>query len=328
MADKNLPVPYKSQHDSDSYISNNDCGPASLAMGLEFLGTPISVGEVLSRLGNPKGFTSFGDLAAVAQGLGYAVETKVDAPFSTIQSFIDRGLPVIVVGGYKYLNSRQDKNFNSSHIMLVVGYRDDGTVFANDPDFWGDMRTHGDHHAYTEAEFSNFWRNEGNTEGNKPNTLMAIVPKDKVTPSVSTNDLPKIIEVIPTVGMRLRTQPQINAQNIAASVEMGQRLEVNGKADGNAVDGTNNLWYQVKHGGKNLFIWSGGVRIVEMAKKEEPAKVATPPAKPIEKLNEDYLKGILAIYKMSRDILKTNNALPDEKESDGFWAKLLKTLRP
>ena len=118
--EKNLPVPYKSQHDPDSRASNADCGPASLAMCLEYLGRPTTTGEVLAMLGNPKGFTTIPQLARVANDLGFNAESKIDATFQEIKKQIDKGLPVIVVVGYNYLESRQDKSFNNSHIRRVL----------------------------------------------------------------------------------------------------------------------------------------------------------------------------------------------------------------
>src|SRR3990167_9624938 len=100
--EKNLAVPYQSQHNADSKVSNNDCGQASLAQVLTFLGKPITTGEVSTILGNPTGFTSIQQLAKVAQDLGLNAESKIDATFNELKSYIDKGLPVIVVGGNAY----------------------------------------------------------------------------------------------------------------------------------------------------------------------------------------------------------------------------------
>lgn len=334
--EKNLPVPYKSQHESDSQISNNDCGPASLAMVLEFLGTPISVGEVLRKLGNPKGYTSLGELGLVASSFGYNVETGNNASFNDIKFYIDRGLPVIVVGGYGYLESTQDKNFKGSHIMVVCGYRADDGVYVNDPNFWGQFKKDGDHHNYTASEFFTFWRNENNKEGNMPNTFFVVSPKaEGDTTTVSTPAIPnppapvnpppvealapEKIRVTADIGVRARTQPLLQKANIYKTLAKGTVLDVLEVVKGAVASDesrtlVSDVWYEVRFEGKDLYVWSLAVEpFVENEKGEE--EVVPGPAN-----SEDFLKGILATYKLTRDILKKNNMLPPD-EPVGFWGK-------
>ena len=323
--EKNLPVPYKSQHDGDSKVSNNDCGPASLAMVLEFLGKNISVGEVLGDLGNPKGFTSLAQLGLVASKYGFKIESKVNASFTDIKDYIDRGLPVIVVGGYGYLESTQDKNFKNSHIMVVCGYREDDGVYVNDPNFWGELRKDGDHHNYTASEFFTFWRNEGNKEGNQPNTMFVVSGNGKGVeePAPSTIPVPKRIRVTADIGVRARTQPLL-LDNIFRRLKKGEEFEVTGVVKG-AVSATEDRsivsddWYKIKIDKKEFYCWSGAVEVVSEKEAEKP-NVEVPVN------NEDFLKGILAIYELSRDILKKNGMLPEDKPQ-GFWAKFREAFK-
>lgn len=320
--EKNLPVPYKSQHDGDSKVSNNDCGPASLAMVMEFLGKPHSVGGVLKKLGNPTGFTTISQLAKVAQDQGFNVESKIDATFAELKKYIDKGLPVIVVGGYGYLNSTQDKNFKASHIMVVVGYREDDSVYVNDPNFWGQFRQDGDHHVYTGPEFFTFWRNEGNKEGNQPNILFVLSKKDEENPQETTLPIKKV-RITADIGARLRASPAINKQNILRVVSRGVELEVISSVTGDTVNG-NPLWFQVKDGPKTPYVWSGAVTVLEDEVKEGAANVAAP-------TSDEYLKGIQAIYQMTKEILEANNALPVDPKPQvnkpNLWQQFKNILR-
>ncbi len=337
MAEKNLAVPYKSQHASDSLVSNNDCGAASLAMVLEYFGKAMNTGDVLAKLGNPKGFISFSQLGKVAQDMGFDTEFKVDVPFATLKGYIDRAYPVIVVGGYGYLTSTQDKNFKGSHIMVVSGYRDDDSVYCNDPDFWGQFLQDGNHHVYTYEEFANFWRNEGNAEGNHPNSLFVVKPRvvEQPVPEIEVTT-PNMIPVKGVVsakdGVRVRTEPQIQKENIVKAYSVGTVVNIVEQTEGAEVAG-NKTWFKVKDGNKSLFVWGGGVKVTDYKKSEEVKKEVEPMKKPEVPnvtppvVTDDYLKGILAIYKMSRDILKSNDMLPSEEESLGFWGKLRASLK-
>lgn len=331
MADKVLNVPYKSQHDPDSTKSNTDCGAASLAMCLEFFGTKITTGEILDKL-KDYDFLSLQQLAQVASDLGFKADARTDVPFSAIKKYIDEGKPVIVVGGYGYLNSTQekavkgDKGFKGSHIMVVTGYRDDDSVYVNDPDFWGDMRAQGERHNYTAEEFTAFWRNEGNAEGNSPNTLFVISKKEEPKP---TGESVGRVEVTAVIGLRARTEPLINKTNIVRSYSPGVQLDVLETVKGVMVDGSD-VWYKVKDtdSGKDVYIWSGATKVVSY--KQQPEQPKAPEQKPnveVPKVTDDYLNGILTVYKMTRDILKKNNALPVEESSVGFWAKIRETFK-
>lgn len=294
--EKNLPVKYQSQHGADSKVSNNDCGPASLAMCLTFLGKQITTGDVLAKLGNPTGYTSIQDLAKVATDLGFNVESKVDSTFQQLKDYINNGLPVIVVGGYGYLNSTQekaefgDKGFKGSHIMVVVGYREDDSVYVNDPDFWPPYLKQGDHHVYTGAEFFTFWRNEGNKEGNQANIMFVVSPK--------VAEESKQVKVIVEKGLNGRSEAK-TGQNIVTVYSNGTILNITSTVVGEVVSG-NDKWNIVTDSGRNVFIWSGGV---EEIKAEKPAPKETPKpkeeSKPIDK------------DKMIRDLYKENKRLKE-----------------
>jgi hypothetical protein len=316
--EKNLPVPYQSQHGADSKGSNADCGQASLAQVLTFLGKPITTGEVSEKLGNPTGFTTIQQLAKVATDFGFNAESKVDATFNELKSYIDKGLPVIVVGGYGYLTSTQDKEFKASHIMVVVGYRPDDSVYVNDPNFWGQFIKDGDHHVYTGPEFFTFWRNEGNKEGNQANILFV----------VSSVESAKQVKVTADKGLNGRTAT--NTQTLVAAVyPKGTVLDVISVHEGEAVSG-NNKWLMVK---KDIYVWSGGT---------EEVKVEKPAEKPVEKPKEpvvDKDKIIKDLQKKNKQLLETLKKLneitnafveiettPKREEAVNKWSNLLNFL--
>lgn len=172
---KNLEVAFKSQWDQDAGRSNNDCGPASIAMILNFYGEKLTTDavHVLTEAGS--GLIGFNHLLKAISALGYKGERLARQSPSVIKSYLDMNIPVIVLVKYGSLESVQDKKFKGGHFFVVVGYRDDG-YFVNDPNFKDDLRSHGDHHFYTKEEFERAWK-DSEKDGNQPNSLIAIQRK-------------------------------------------------------------------------------------------------------------------------------------------------------
>lgn len=168
---------YISQWDNEANASNNDCGPASLAMVLKTYGVSTTVNEVLNRCGGGKGYISFQQLIAAAQSYGYTASPIFNASVDQLRKLLDQGLCPIVLVQYGFLKSTQDKAFKGPHLMPVTGYRDDG-FFANDPNFWGSFRQDGKNHFYTYNEFTTAWGST-TTDGNVPYSLLVVYPKNK-----------------------------------------------------------------------------------------------------------------------------------------------------
>lgn len=57
--DINLSVPYKSQWDKDAIGTTNDCGPASIAMILNYYGLNVGTDDVFRATGAGQGLISF-----------------------------------------------------------------------------------------------------------------------------------------------------------------------------------------------------------------------------------------------------------------------------
>lgn len=175
MNEKILSVNFSSQWDQDAGQSNNDCGPCSLKMVLNFYGETVTTDEILGKSGAGKGYVTLSQLKTAAESYGYSVEAYANGTIDKVKEFIDKGIPVLMVVHYGDLSSRQDIGFSGPHIFLLVGYRDDG-YFVNDPDFWGQFRSHGDHHFYKKDELEKAWANSS-IDQNVPNTFMVILPK-------------------------------------------------------------------------------------------------------------------------------------------------------
>ncbi len=265
--EKNLPVPYKSQHDPDSTKSNSDCGAASEAMVMEYLGRPTSTGEIIDFL---KDYNSlnFTQLSAFAQKYGFTAEVRTGISFDELKGYIDQGLPVIVVGTYKYLTSRQDKAYESAHIMVVNGYRADNSVYVKDPDFWGNMRNDGNHN-YTHEEFMNFWNNA--PDSGNPQRTVFILRKPQATVDTSIIGQGK---VVPDNGAWVRRSPQVRPETKVYALPKGTIVDIVGTEVGEIPQGTtNNMWFQVKYKGEILHMWSGGLDY----KVDKAPQPSTPP---------------------------------------------------
>lgn len=177
MAEKNLRVPYKSQWDSDAKASKNDCGATSIAMILEFYGLNVTSDEVFKETGAGPGCITIPQLQKAISAFGFTNKYEKGQSTQRLKGLIDNGIPVIALVHYGDLSSRQDKGFRGGHFFVVVGYRDDGW-FINDPNFWGNFRSHGDHHFYTAEEFEDSWRN-ASLDGNTSCSLLIINRKEE-----------------------------------------------------------------------------------------------------------------------------------------------------
>lgn len=169
---KNLSVPYKSQWDADAGKTANDCGPASIAMILNYYGENLTTDKVFDKTEAGKGLIGIAQMEKAIKSFGYETERFTRSTPEKLKSFIDRDIPVIALVKYGSLNSVQDKSFKGGHFFAVVGYREDG-YFVNDPNFKGDLREHGNHHFFTKSEFEKAWADAAK-DGNQPNSFQVI----------------------------------------------------------------------------------------------------------------------------------------------------------
>lgn len=169
----NLPVPYKSQWDADAKGTQNDCGPASIAMALNYYGESLTTDQVYQKTGAGAGLIGIAEMNRAIAAFGYSVERKTQSTPAELKACLDQNLPVIALVHYGSLGPTvQDKTFKGGHFFLVVGYRDDG-YFVNDPNFWDAHRQDGDHHFYPKAAFEKAW-SDASLDGNQKNSFQVI----------------------------------------------------------------------------------------------------------------------------------------------------------
>lgn len=136
--------------------ASNGCGTTCLSMALEAWrpGRRAHAREAIDRMIRPFDmFTAPGDLRRYARAHGYQAEWLVEAGWGAVADLLDRGIPVLVLGG---LHGRL-------HWMLAIGYEgvlepgQGGTVSFIDPAagaeitlpveqadaFWAELRLRG-----------------------------------------------------------------------------------------------------------------------------------------------------------------------------------------
>jgi hypothetical protein len=124
---KHLDVPWKGQNTvrTDDDYSTSDCGPASLAMMLAYLGTDLSVDQVSIAAGLKPGFTSatIEDLQKAATSFGFTLQHHLNTiTVDLIKSEIDAGYPVLTLVHYPSLPVRWDQGYRKGHFIVITGY--------------------------------------------------------------------------------------------------------------------------------------------------------------------------------------------------------------
>jgi hypothetical protein len=268
--EKNLAVPYSSQWDPDASKSNNDCGATSVRMILNYYGeSKLTTDNVQEKTGAGGGLVTIEQLQNAISQLGYTSEFYTNQTLQNIKNFIDKDLPVIALVHYGSLNSTQDKSFKGGHFFVVCGYRDDNSLYVNDPNFKGDIRTQGDHHVYTQDEFLKSWGDCGYDRN--PNNSFIVVSRAKVENVVSTGLKPANfkVRVTPDVGLKGRSTPLLANNNTVKTFTKDTILDAINETTGDTVAGVN-IWYEVKQSPSNLYVWSGGVEKLQQEPPKQP----------------------------------------------------------
>jgi hypothetical protein len=173
-------VPYRSQWDKDADFSGStaDCGPACVAMVLEFYGRVIDINQ-LSRdagLTSNRHFTLPADLIRAASLYGTTLVRRYACTLDTLADEIAARRPVICLIHYGALDTlRQDRNYNIGHWIVVVGV-DDKSVYIHDPDWQVLHRDQGRGLAIPRDMFVKAWA-ECALDGNTPNQCLSVEVK-------------------------------------------------------------------------------------------------------------------------------------------------------
>ena len=139
-----LNVPYRSQEDPDSRKFRNDCGPACVAMYIDWQRqqkrlTPqqVSIDTLSSQTAlaqNDTGLTTRA-LIGLAAKYGVTLQLTTNLSLATIVSEISAGRPPLALISYAPLLGRENQRDTFGHFVIVTGY-DSNNVYVNDPDWW------------------------------------------------------------------------------------------------------------------------------------------------------------------------------------------------
>jgi uncharacterized protein YvpB len=157
---KSLPVPFKSQWDEDARGSRKDCGPACVAMVLQYQGTPVTTDQVFAASGaEADAYIGMGQMMEAAHYFGLELTYHAGRSLEDLRRWLDEDLPVIALVNYGVWSSQglTWDSFTGPHFVVVVGYDDEGNILINDPDYAGELRLEGDHKAYSADLFRQAW---------------------------------------------------------------------------------------------------------------------------------------------------------------------------
>jgi uncharacterized protein YvpB len=190
---KFLDVPYRSQWDADATRSTTDCGPACLAMVLDYYGVHLPIDELLNATGvRPGRYVGFGQMQRVARDYHVTFAYGANYKLNNLKRWVDEGKPAIALVKYSFWSqieprvSTQD-DFIGPHFVVVVGYGE-GNIYINDPNYWPPRREEGYRKAWSEVLFNLAWSNVRTATLANPNNSV-------IVPTVG-----RLEEIAPTPG--------------------------------------------------------------------------------------------------------------------------------
>jgi len=115
------------------------CGPASLKIVLDYYGIEKSEKElaVLCKIKKNLGTDDKG-IKSAAEKLGFKVKIKNNSSYKDIQSWLNKGVPVIVNWFTKGRSDYSESETADGHYSVVAGL-DDNFIYLQDPEI-GKMR--------------------------------------------------------------------------------------------------------------------------------------------------------------------------------------------
>jgi hypothetical protein len=183
LAEDRLAVPHISQLEyrpDGAYTGRNNCGPATLAMGIDAYGLRPAGDEddhafvhllryqMTGVADDPfnNGYTNFAQMRTVLDGyyagLGWSnVGDMQDLEYTVV---VERTPVIAFVDATHFLPRQYPLSWATNHFVVVTGFSDDGLwVYVNDPlDYYdGQIPTNGAPNQYTYASFQAAYYNSG-----------------------------------------------------------------------------------------------------------------------------------------------------------------------
>ena len=110
------------------------CGPASLKIVLGFYGAEKAEKELAKLCGVKKGIgTDDKGIKKAAEKLGFRVKIKNNSSFKDIESWLKKGVPVIVNWFTRGRNDYPESETADGHYSVVAGL-DKGFIYLQDPE--------------------------------------------------------------------------------------------------------------------------------------------------------------------------------------------------
>ena len=139
-----IDVPYRSQESQDARRYRNDCGPACVAMLIDWQRKvkglppqPISINQLASETSLATRDTGLPTSALVPLAAKHGVTLRLsnNATVQNQLAEVAAGRPVLAMIAYGPLTGRENKADTGLHFVIVTGY-DANNVYVNDPDWW------------------------------------------------------------------------------------------------------------------------------------------------------------------------------------------------
>ena len=147
-----LNVPYRSQEDPDARRFRNDCGPAVVAMLIDWQRQqhgqpiqPVSIDDLSAETSLAQSDVGLDttDVIALAAKHGVTLSLTGSLSIALITAEIDVGRPPFALISYVPLLGRENQGDKFGHFVLITGY-DLNNIYLNDPDWWTQGSTNRD----------------------------------------------------------------------------------------------------------------------------------------------------------------------------------------
>ncbi len=139
-----IEVPYRSQEDPDARKFRNDCGPACVAMYIDFVrikrgqppaNIPIDTLSAASSLAQNDNGLLTKELPPLASPYGVTLTLSNSLDLGTIIDEVRAGRPPLALVAYGPLLGRENQADSSGHFVIITGF-DANNIYLNDPDWW------------------------------------------------------------------------------------------------------------------------------------------------------------------------------------------------